>query len=67
MSEVQREIYRREIRDKSGRKGCALVVLSDHTLQCEFKNGKGRPAFYIPFDEVEKEAEPLKAAMQSLK
>lgn len=58
---MKREHCRREIRDKAGNQGCQMIAMTDGTIECEFKNGKGRSSFRIPFEDIEKEAADLRA------
>lgn len=60
MDSQVKEIDRRRIVNSDGKQGCALVLLSDNSIKCEFKNGKGHRPFLIPYETLESEANQLK-------
>lgn len=64
MRNMANVVCRRRVEDDEGQQGCAIVLLSDDTIQYEFKNGKGKKPFYIPYDVVEEKVESLKAEIQ---
>ena len=41
-------VCRRRVEDDEGQQGCAIVLLSDNTIQYEFKNGKGKGYGRVP-------------------
>lgn len=67
MVDHMQTICRREIRNENSQKGCEVVLLSNNTIQYEFKAGKGKPPFYIPYEVVEKEVEELKKVKEQRK
>ena len=53
-------IRSRRVEAADGQQGCAVVLFSDDSIKCEFKNGKGKKKFYIPYEVLENEVRLLK-------